>query len=570
MFIKIIRIENDGDLIREIKFRKGLNLIVDDSSQDGDQSQSGNNVGKTTVIRLVDFCLDGNGGNIYEDPEFPDKVNEEIKAFLTENNVIITLVLTEDLTRADAPEITIKRNFLKRGSKVGKKLLEINGETKTAKDFSSELLKKIFKYSGEKPSLKQLKAKNVRDEKNKVQNTLKVLNAYTPKSEYEALYLFLLGINTDVNARKIELGRDQNLQKKVLKQLADQSTIPAIEQSLIVINREIDQLEGEKEKFAINESYEEDLKNLNEIKSEVNVLSHKVSHLSLRKTLIEESLVELEQEKSDVDVNLIRVIYDNAKLALPKLQKTYEEAVTFHNEMVHKKSEYISSELPELGKIITSTQFELKLLIEAELSLSQKLKKSGLLEDLQKIISRLNERYEQRGRFEEQRRSIGATVKKLSAIEEEIADIDKGIISHEKEIESRVAKFNEYFIRISTELYDEQFILVPFQGEKGWDMRIDSIGANHGTGKKKGEIASFDLAYIEYADEMNIPCLHFVLQDQIENVHDNQITKLLGKIVDRVNCQYILPVLRDKLPDDIDVSKHEVLSLSQDNKLFKI
>ena len=99
---------------------------------------------------------------------------------------------------------------------------------------------------------------------------------------------------------------------------------------------------------------------------------------------------------------------------------------------------------------------------------------------------------------------------------------------------------------------------------------IGNIEGNPGTGGKKSQMASFDLSYIKFADKKKIPCLHFVLQDQIENVHSNQITNLLTEIVDEVNCQYVLPVLRDKLPNDIDASIFEILSLSQDEKLFKI
>ncbi len=99
---------------------------------------------------------------------------------------------------------------------------------------------------------------------------------------------------------------------------------------------------------------------------------------------------------------------------------------------------------------------------------------------------------------------------------------------------------------------------------------IGNIEGNPGTGSKKSQMASFDLAYIKFADEINIPCLHFVLQDQIENVHANQITNLLTEIVGDVNCQYVLPVLRDKLPKDIDVSHFEILSLSQKDKLFRL
>ena len=103
-----------------------------------------------------------------------------------------------------------------------------------------------------------------------------------------------------------------------------------------------------------------------------------------------------------------------------------------------------------------------------------------------------------------------------------------------------------------------------------YKFKIGNIEGNPGTGSKKSQMASFDLAYIKFADALDIPCLHFVLQDQIENVHSNQITNLLTEIVDEVNCQYVLPVLRDKLPNNINISQFEILSLSQENKLFKI
>jgi uncharacterized protein YydD (DUF2326 family) len=58
MFLKSLLIHNDGTPIREILFRKGINLIVDETSSQH-KTTSGNSVGKTTVLRLIDFCLDG-------------------------------------------------------------------------------------------------------------------------------------------------------------------------------------------------------------------------------------------------------------------------------------------------------------------------------------------------------------------------------------------------------------------------------------------------------------------------------------------------------------------------------
>lgn len=53
MFIKKITISSPLQVIREIPFHKGLNLIVDES----DGQVTGNGVGKTTVLKLIDFCL---------------------------------------------------------------------------------------------------------------------------------------------------------------------------------------------------------------------------------------------------------------------------------------------------------------------------------------------------------------------------------------------------------------------------------------------------------------------------------------------------------------------------------
>ena len=51
-------------IIRSIPFTLGLNLIVDDSKH------SGNNVGKTTVLRIIDICLgEKEKSSIYTDQE---------------------------------------------------------------------------------------------------------------------------------------------------------------------------------------------------------------------------------------------------------------------------------------------------------------------------------------------------------------------------------------------------------------------------------------------------------------------------------------------------------------------
>jgi uncharacterized protein YydD (DUF2326 family) len=87
MFLKSLTISNGPKVIRDITFRKGLNLIVDETpTEDINKVSSGNGVGKTTVLKLIDFCLGGDAKGIYTDSE-DKKENIPIKDFLKELQV---------------------------------------------------------------------------------------------------------------------------------------------------------------------------------------------------------------------------------------------------------------------------------------------------------------------------------------------------------------------------------------------------------------------------------------------------------------------------------------------------
>lgn len=565
MFLKNLKIENNGTIIRDISFYKGINLIVDETKT-LNKTESGNDVGKTTVLRLIDYCLGGSGENIYKDTEFKNKANTHIENFLKNNNIIITLTLKENLDDPISREIVIRRNFLT----YSKKIQEIDGIKIPTNEYDKTLKELIFKTKVEKPTFKQIISKNIRDEKNKLVNTVKVLNPYTTKEEYEALFLFWLGIDTDSSNRKEKLNRDRKLEEKLQERLRKESNLSQIIQSLLIVDRAINELKRKKDAFDVNENFNEELTLLNNVKSEINKTSIQVSRLELRKELIDESKKDLEKDLADIDTTQIKNLYMTAKAFINNIHKTFEDTLAFHNEMIAEKIKYITEELPTLELGITQAKRNLTMLLLQEANLSDKLKKTGATEELQSIISELNSFYEKKGTFEEQKRLWEASNEKLKSTNSELETINKGIFSKDDLIQKRVAEFNIFFSDISNRLYGEHFVLSPEKKENIYELNITNIQGNLGTGKKKGQMVSFDFAYIKFADALDIPCLHFILQDQIENVHDNQISNILNEIATEVNCQYILPVLRDKLPSNINVSQYEILSLSQSEKLFKI
>lgn len=565
MFLKSLKIENGDIVLREIFFHKGINLIIDETKT-SDKKESGNNVGKTTVIRLIDFCLGGNGENIYKDTEFVKNTNTEVENFLKQNNIIISLSLVDNL---DNPltEICIRRNFRSRNYKI----TEINGESYKEKDaLTKELKKRIFNSEDDKPTFRQIISKNIRDEKNRLQYTLRVLHTATTNDVYELLFLFWLGIELNTSTYKEKLNRDRKAEENLQTRLRREGTLSMIEQSLLVIERSIQELITRKETFNLNPSFEKELFELNQIKFNINRLSTELSRFELRKELILESKNELENEKSNVNAVQILNLYNEAKALIPNLQKTFEDTLQFHNQMIDEKLKYIVHELPDLEKNIANIKQKINLLLSKEKNLTVQLKKSGAVDDLQKIITELNSEFEKKGKNEELKRLWEQSIKSIAEIDQKLNQINESINSKDELIQQRVAKFNEYFSNVTFKLYGEREILSADPTAKGYEFKITPVAGNPGTGKKKGQIAAFDLAYIQFADNMNIRCLHFILNDQIENIHDNQIENLLTEIVLETNCQYVLPVLRDKLPNDVDVTQYEVLTLSQYDKLFKI
>lgn len=564
MFLKKLKIENKLGLVREIEFHKGLNLIVDETIEK-DKKTTGNNVGKTTVLRLVDFCLGSGGKNIYQDLEFKEQENSTIKDFLIETDVIVVLTLVDDL---DFPtdSITIKKNFLK----YGKKIQEINGETIiNEKEFDLKIKELIFNTTVEKPTFKQIVSKNIRDEKNKLANIVKVLNPYTKIEEYEALFLFWLGINTDTHNQKELLVKEKTREESFQKRLKKEGELSLIEQQLEIVNFKIEELQQIKTNFNFNEKFEAQLEELNIIKLNLSKLSTELSRLNMRRELILESKFELENERTSIDVNQIKSLYSKASKLIPTLQVTFEETVRFHNDLLDEKIKYIADELPSLTEKLKVISKDVTSLRRREKELSEFVSASEYSDDYDEILIELNSFFERKGNLEERKKFWITSNEKLNRINEELESINSEINSKDSIIQKRITLFNKYFTRISGLLYGEEYLLSSQKSERGYDLIVTNIEGNPSTGKKKGQIAAFDFAYILFAEEIELKFIHFIMHDQLENMHDNQLSTILIDLANSINCQFVLPIVRDKIPADIDIEKYIILRLSESNKLFK-
>lgn len=570
MYIKELLIKNDkNENIRSIPFHLGLNLIVDETPiQTG--KETGNSVGKTTVLKLIDFCLGGDAKRIYTDAENQKNEYIVVKDFLITHSVIIQLTLVDNLTEENTRTVVIERNFRPRTEKIQK----INGENMTDDDFKDGLTKILLPDRiGKKPSFRQVISHNIRYTNQSLEHTLLTLDTFTTLIEYASLYLFMFGCEFDQDEMKQSLTEEIKEEHKFKKKLEGEQTLSAYEGALSILNNEISKLELEKSLVTIRPDFDENLNRLNEIKYKISQAMSDITTLELRRKIIIESEEEIRSKKTNINITQLKEIYSQATSLLDNVQKSFEELVVFHNKMLESKIVFISKDLPNLDKNISELKQQINVLLREEKEINDLLLKSKSFSDLEDIISVLNNSYEKKGEYEAIIAKIKRSERHISNLEEKLSDIDLVLFSdnNKEKIQQQINKFNIFFSQVSNALYGEkyalEFVVHKYKGKRVY--KFSAFNTNFSSGKKQGEISCFDIAYTMFADSEKIPCMHFLLNDKKELMHDNQLINI-ANYVNQYSIQFIASILNDKLPPELRDDKYTIVKLSQDSKLFKI
>ena len=569
MFIKELIIQSNTSVIRHIKFSTGLNLIIDNTSST-DSKATGNNIGKTTVLKLIDFCLGANPSIIYTDTENKTDTYSLVKDFLVNNEVLITLILVDNLTTDNCKQIKIQRNFLSRKKAIHK----INDQDFSSKDFKQALDQMILNNKTTKPSFRQIISHNIRYTDSSISNTLKTLDKYSNDSDYEILYLYLLGCSFDDGAKKQALLTKLQKEQIFQERLENKQTKNKYEIALSILEDEITLLNQKKESFNLNENLMQDLENLNLIRYEINKTSSLIAKLEIRKNLIEDSQKELNSNISYIDMQQLKNLYKITKYNITNMQKKFEDLVAYHNKMIIEKIRFIAKDLPNLKTEINNANAKLQTLLLQEKELSQKISRGNSFAELEELIAALNEKYQKKGEYESIISQLNEVEQNIKNLNTEIKNIDNYLFSSEFEhaLKEQIKKFNKYFSAISYELYGEHYALAydkKIDKNRQQHYKFNAFNTNMSSGKKQGEILCFDLAYILFADDEGISCLHFLLNDKKELMHDNQLIKV-ADFVKQNNIQLVISILKDKLPNYVLDKAHKVIELSQNDKLLKI
>lgn len=570
MYLKELTISSHSEVIRKIDFHLGTNLIVDETAGKS-TLETGNNVGKTTILALIDYCLGGDAEQIYKDPETKKDI-EFVKTYLERKETLISLTLKENLDEKSSKEIVINRNFLKRN----KKIMSINGDNlpkNKGTDFENRLDELIIgERESKKPTFRQIISHNIRYKDDKINNTIKVLNSYSTNFEYETLFLFMFNLPV---ADRSKLNGKLKIEQEYKKRLEKQHSKTELELQLDIVKNNIKVLEVKKRKLNINENYESDLHTLNDLKLRINNISSRISELTLKEQLLLETQEELKQDMSQVDLSELKEVYSVAKKEVSDIQKTFEQMVNYHNKMIVEKIRFITQDIPKIKADISSSKKVLSTLLDEEKTLSKKITNSDTFQDLENIIKELTKLYQRVGELESGIDQIKIVDKNIEGLNDELKLLDGNRFSKEfqDKLKNQLKEFNSIFAEVSNQLYGEQYGITysikEYKKTKQPYYHFESFNANTSSGKKQGEIICFDMAYILFARKEGVPTLDFILNDKKELMHGNQLKKV-SKYAKDQKIQLVFSILKDKLPKELNDDEHIVLSLSDQDKLFRI
>jgi uncharacterized protein YydD (DUF2326 family) len=429
-------------------------------------------------------------------------------------------------------------------------------------------------HLSEKPTFRQIISHNIRHKDQSINNTLKTLDGFTTDAEYETLYLFLFGCDFTKGNSKQEILAKLKQEDTYKSRLEKNQTKTAYETTLALINNDIEELNKRKSTFNLNENFEADLDKLNRLKYEINKVSSNIGRLNIRINLIKETEQELNASVSNIDIKQLEIIYQQATSQITGIQKTFDDLVNYHNQMILEKAKFITKELPSLEKSVADKNESLKKLLSEEKKLASVISKSESFEELELLIIEMNEKFRKKGEYENVIQQLEEVESNMKDYNKQLTEIDEELFSDDFEqvVKTQLNKFNKYFAAISNNLYGEQYALkydIITNRKNQRLYKFNAFNTNLSSGKKQGEISCFDIAYTLFADEENIPCLHFLLNDKKELMHDNQLVKI-ADFVNKNNIQFVASILKDKLPEELNDEKYFVVKLSQSDKLFRV
>ncbi|RZH26684.1 hypothetical protein EXD98_16045 [Acinetobacter pittii] len=573
MYLSNLKIlTSSGETIRDISFHKGLNIVLGERCA---ESGSTNSIGKTTLLRAIDFCLGGDEKTFFQDKENKEAIDQNVFNFFYYIEPTFRLELRNSLDSKFTHKIIFERKICGITNKQPNKLKIqhfINNNEVTNDEYNYELKNSLFNYHTNKPTFRQLINKFIRKDDQQINFILRFLHQTTSDLDYEVIHFFLFGYPKPFEIeRKFQLEKEIKQHKNDIK-VFDRIKPAGLDQVILLTQKDLDSLILQRDNFKINEKYNAEEDKLNTYQNYINEIDEKISIINFEINALNDRKDILQNKEFSENTNAISLIYKEANLYNINLEKKFEETVNFHNKMLQNEIEYINSRIFDLYADEINLNEKRTIYTSKYSHTLDQLAKYGSLAEYTKLNNKINET---QSKLSNALALHGKSIdlhKKLESINEELELLTKNIEENIGILQNNISIFNKYFSEYCKSLFNQTYYLSADPNEKGiHKFKINSLDQNFGSGKKLSLVVAFDLAYSAFIkdENVNLPYPNFSTQDKVEII-DIQELYNLSLIARESNGQLIFPIINDKFSGLKDFEDNVILKVSKTDKFFRI
>lgn len=551
--------------IREIIFRpKGINLIVDNTK--GSQTDTGNSVGKTTTIKIIDLCLGARTvSELYRDNDTKSE-NAQVKNYLNHHKVRAELKMIDE----NNMRYVLGRDLFYRGKRY------IDGTSYSESEYNEKLKELLFESSVNNPTFRQLIPKFLRLASYSEEGMIKYLPITVKNDDYDAIYSFLFRLyDSDIISKKKDIEEQiEECQRNIVLLERNKSieSLDFLKQSLNIVEKEIIQLEEKRNTLSYIDEYRAELDQKRKLTIQANEVQEDIEAVGFEIKELEKSKRQIRENRESIDIDALKAIYKEARRYIPDLQASFQELLDFHNSMLQNREDFIENRIKDRKILLEQCSTNLQMILLEKQKILIEVLDEGLLDDLNAINRKIEDLNIEKGEIKKAIAILEEQEKRKDELQHQLSEILDEMKGDK--IENKIKKFNEIFSDYSERLYGEKYLLAynaQWKDEGKQPVTVSALAGRTGTGKKKAVIAAFDLAYLQFSIEYGIAAPRFIIHDKLENTHIHQL-RTIFEICQQIQGQFILPILRERIDkmDQSYIEETKILELSTEDKLFRI
>jgi len=545
--MRLIQLTSSYNLFQTLNFEPKLNIIVGKKILKDDKKQTSNGIGKSLALICIDFML-GKGSK--------SKEIKKLKEVLKKESIILTLSFEHngtnyEVSRSDSKIWLFESLYDKESDYI---------------DFLDALLGIDYSF------------RNVfcRYFRTNTESYIEAINQVTTNEDgykNNVINAYLLGLDLEFLEKKKLLKIEDKRLKLLLKELkALQKNVD--KEKEYELSEKLKKIESNLSKFTI----EKDFKNL---KQEADTLTNKLQKLRNniayhnREIRSKKNIISINHQ-TDIDVNKLKKMYDEANFFLDKDILNHIEAVKeFHETLFKNRKNRAIKDIDKLEKSVKIIEKESIVLDNRRSEIFKYLENKGALEEYHSLNKEKDIIKETLADMQSNEKSINKFKKDQADIKLKIDKFKRELIDFEESLQERIAFLGKSFREISEEFYDDKpgflniEILDNFITEKLYKIEPE-IKGDGSDGIKEMKIFIYDMLLYK----LNSNLIGLVGHDNrlFDMVDERQIAKAFEYTHSNLS-QYICSISdtkfnEAKLHSEIDFDKFVIQNLNEKKKLF--